>query len=346
MLSRHQFIELTNKKGVWKKNELKIICSSLNLNPNGNKKILYSNIKKYYNIKPYELLADWNVNDLKIYLKKRGLSTKGNKKVLFKKMNNFKNMNGGKKPSYSVVSYQAQGKRQYMEDRIIIKLNKTNCFFSVLDGHGGSHCANFMKKNLYPIFVLEKKKLKNDIQKSLLNTYIKADNLFLKQNIKSGSTACSLFIDNNNNKFYVANTGDSRIISYHDNRIIQLSIDHKPDSPKEQHRIYRTGGFVKYGRLNGILAMSRSLGDINLKGNGLSCLPDIITGNIKNQIKYFIIASDGLYDVMTNSDIINFINKKLNRGIPKKEIVKQLVNHAIINKNSLDNVSAIIIFKN
>ena len=62
-------------------------------------------------------------------MKKRGLSTKGNKKVLFKKMINYKNMNGGKKPSYSVVSYQAQGKRQYMEDRIIIKLNKTNCFF-------------------------------------------------------------------------------------------------------------------------------------------------------------------------------------------------------------------------
>ena len=346
MLSRKQFIELTNKKGIWKKNELKIICSSLNLNPNGNKKILYSNIKNYFNIKPYELLADWNVNDLKIYLKKRGLSTKGNKKVLFQKMKHFKNMNGGKKPTYSVVSYQAQGKRQYMEDRIIIKLNKTNCFFSILDGHGGSQCANFMKKNLYPIFVLEKKKFKNDIQKSLLNTYLKADNLFLKQNVKSGSTACSLFIDNNTKKFYVANTGDSRIILYDNNRIIQLSIDHKPDSPKEQHRIYRTGGFVKYGRLNGILAMSRSLGDINLKGNGLSCLPDIISGNIKKQVKYFIIASDGLYDVMSNSDIINFINKNLNRGVPKKEIVKKLVDYAISYKGSSDNVSAIIIFKN
>ena len=121
MLSRHQFIELTNKKGVWKKNELKIICSSLNLNPNGNKKILYSNIKKYYNIKPYELLADWNVNDLKIYLKKRGLSTKGNKKVLFKKMNNFKNMNGGK--NHLILLYLIKHKVKGNIWKIVLLLN-------------------------------------------------------------------------------------------------------------------------------------------------------------------------------------------------------------------------------
>jgi serine/threonine protein phosphatase PrpC len=346
MLSRQQFIDFTNKKGNWKKNELKIICSSLKLNTNGNKKQLYSSIKNYYNIKEYQLLSDWNVHDLKIYLKKRGLSTNGTKKILFNKMINLKKKIGGKKPSYSVVSYQAQGRRHYMEDRIIIKMNKTNCFFSILDGHGGSSCADFMKKNLYPIFLMERKKFKNNIQKSLLNTYINADNLFLKQNLKSGSTACSLFINNNTKKFYVANTGDSRIILYANNKIIQLSIDHKPSIPKEQHRIYRNGGFIKNNRLNGILAMTRSLGDINLKNKGLICYPDIITSKITQNIKYFVIASDGLYDVMTNSQIINFINQQLNRGIRKSTIVKNLIEYAIIDKQSSDNVSAIIIFKN
>ena len=92
--------------------------------------------------------------------------------------------------------------------------------------------------------------------------------------------------------------------------------------------------------------MTRSLGDINLKNKGLICYPDIITSKITQNIKYFVIASDGLYDVMTNSQIINFINQQLNRGIRKSTIVKNLIEYAIIDKQSSDNVSAIIIFKN
>jgi len=345
MLSRQQFIKFTNKKGQWKKNELKIICSSLNLNSKGNKKELYNNVKKYYNIKPYQLLPDWNMKDLKKVLKNKGLSTKGSKKQLFQNLKNLKK--NVKKPTCEIVSHQVQGRRAYMEDRIIIKMNKTNCFISVLDGHGGSQCANFLKKNLYPIFLSESKKLSSkNTKKILLNTYIKADNLFLKNKQKSGSTACTLFIDNTTKKFHVVNTGDSRIILYNHGKLIQLSIDHKPELPKEQQRIYRKGGFVKGGRLNGILAMSRSMGDIYLKDKGLSCLPDIVTGNIKKNMKYFVIASDGLYDVMSNTEIINFINSQLNRGIPITNIVKNLVEYAIIDKISGDNVSAIIIFMN
>ena len=345
MLSRRQFIEFTNKRGNLKKNELKVICSSLNLNQQGNKKQLYHIIKKYYNIKPLQLLPDWNVNNLKIYLKKRGLSTKGSKKVLFQNVKEFKKQNIGKKLPYYIISYQAQGRRPYMEDRIIIKLNKTNAFISVLDGHGGSQCANFLKKNLYSIFLNENKKLSSkNMKKVLLNTYVKSDDIFLNTKQRSGSTACTLFLNDKQKKFFVTNTGDSRIILYTNNKVIQLSIDHKPEIPKEQHRIYRRGGFVKNGRLNGILAMSRSMGDILLKNKGLSCLPDIIMGRIKKNMEYFVIASDGLYDVMTNNEIVNYINKQLNRGIDKNTIVKNLVEYAIIEKISGDNVSVIIVF--
>lgn len=44
-----------------------------------------------------------------------------------------------------------------------------------------------------------------------------------------------------------------------------LSIDHKPDLPGEKRRVERGGGFVEEGRINGIIAVSRAIGDWEYK---------------------------------------------------------------------------------
>ena len=46
-----------------------------------------------------------------------------------------------------------------------------------------------------------------------------------------------------------------------------LSIDHKPDMPAEKRRIERASGFVEDSRVNGMLALSRALGDFEYKSN-------------------------------------------------------------------------------
>jgi len=46
-----------------------------------------------------------------------------------------------------------------------------------------------------------------------------------------------------------------------------MSEDHKPDNPGELARIQRSGGFVEDGRVNGMLALSRALGDFEYKNN-------------------------------------------------------------------------------
>ena len=88
--------------------------------------------------------------------------------------------------------------------------------------------------------------------------------------------------------------------------------------------------------------MSRSIGDSKISHH-LSSTPDIFEGSLKN-VKYIVQASDGLYDVMTNVKICDYINTHIKNGTPKKDIPYYLVNHAIKNKGSMDNVSAIITF--
>ena len=46
-----------------------------------------------------------------------------------------------------------------------------------------------------------------------------------------------------------------------------MSVDHKPDDPEERKRIYNANGFVEENRVNGMLALSRALGDFEYKGN-------------------------------------------------------------------------------
>lgn len=46
---------------------------------------------------------------------------------------------------------------------------------------------------------------------------------------------------------------------------VELSKDHKPDLPEERRRIIKSGGDVMDGRVNGMLALSRAMGDFDYK---------------------------------------------------------------------------------
>ena len=64
-----------------------------------------------------------------------------------------------------------------------------------------------------------------------------------------------------------ANAGDSRTVLGKNGRAVEMSEDHKPENRGEMERIQRSGGFVEEGRVNGMLALSRALGDFEYKGN-------------------------------------------------------------------------------
>jgi hypothetical protein len=64
----------------------------------------------------------------------------------------------------------------------------------------------------------------------------------------------------------VANAGDSRAVLCRDGAAFALSYDHKPQQDVEMNRIRKAGGFVnQFGRVNGNLNLSRSIGDLKYK---------------------------------------------------------------------------------
>lgn len=100
----------------------------------------------------------------------------------------------------------------------------------------------------------------------------------------------------------VANCGDSRAVLYRRGRAIALSVDHKPDRADELARIEAAGGrviFMNGARVQGILAMSRAIGDKFLKPVVIS-EPEITITRRHPEDECLILASDGLWDVISN----------------------------------------------
>lgn len=141
----------------------------------------------------------------------------------------------------------------------------------------------------------------------------------------SGSTAVIATV--RDRKLTVCNVGDSRIIAARmiDGKLtaIEVSIDHKPDRDDEQKRIVATGGrvfAVEYD--DGIsgpprvwlghmdipgLAMSRSIGDTVAHTAGVSSEPEVFNYDIHADDKLLIMASDGLWEFMSNQEVVDFI---------------------------------------
>lgn len=265
--------------------------------------------------------------------------------------------------------YATIGGRPYMEDYSIRIENSFGIgIFAIIDGHAGNYSANFTKDYLT-----------NEIPTILHQHYFDPENCeytdgpnaqlnvvqmltalisdvehqletaMLEHKHRSGTT-CVLIIAENA-KLTVANVGDSRgVMCTSNGTAINLSIDHKPMNKKETRRITDAHGEIifKYGawRVHG-LSMSRSLGDYQRKANNnvLISKPDIFRFDLNEyRPRFMILASDGLWDVMTSQEAVNFIKS---RYLRKNDFGAKALAKRAIQLNSMDNITVlIVVFKN
>lgn len=131
-----------------------------------------------------------------------------------------------------------------------------------------------------------------------------------------------------------------------------LSSDHKPNRSDEKERIDKAGGSIWCGRLMvpsgvGALAVSRAIGDADYKHdesiNALIADPEIYEGTIHDDDEFIILACDGLFDVMSNKQAVDYVRTQLHKNFPIDVLAKEIVDHCIKKLHTTDNVSVIII---
>ena len=154
----------------------------------------------------------------------------------------------------------------------------------------------------------------------------------------------------------VANAGDSRCVLCRSGEASALSRDHKPTDPDEHARIAAAGGFVTEGRVNGSLNLSRALGDMEYKqrrdlpaeAQAVTALPEILATEIHDCDEFIILACDGIWDVMTNQQAVDFVRDRLRKGVSLAQICEQACDHCLAPSTEgsgvgCDNMSIVVV---
>lgn len=213
--------------------------------------------------------------------------------------------------------------------------------FAIYDGHLGDSVPAYLQKNLFAN-ILKEEDFWTDPNRSISKAYERTDQAILSHNPdlgRGGSTAVTAILVDGQ-KLWVANVGDSRAVLSRKGQAIQMSIDHEPNT--ERGSIEDRGGFVSnmpgdVARVNGQLAVSRAFGDKNLKSH-LRSDPDIRNADIGPDTDLLILASDGLWKVMSNQEAVDLARKTKD---PLKA-AKQLATEAL-NRDSKDDISCIVV---
>lgn len=154
----------------------------------------------------------------------------------------------------------------------------------------------------------------------------------------------------------VANAGDSRCVLSRGGHAVALTQDHKPMDPGEYERIIKAGGFVADGRVNGSLNLSRALGDLEYKqtkelppeAQMVTAFPEIRTEKFQAVDEFLILACDGIWDVLTNQEAVDFVRERLLAGKTPQEICEEACDHCLAPDTNgcgkgCDNMSIIVV---
>jgi len=259
-----------------------------------------------------------------------------------------------------------QGWRAGMEDDCTVMENVGETWAGVFDGHGGAWVANFTAKHLFNNIretesfrdnfkemtkELEKgtiddkviEKVKQDITTGFLLTEEQLrDAIQLNPVLEdAGTTAVVALITEK--VIIFGNLGDSRAILCCGGRSVMVTRDHKPSDKTETDRIKDAGGFVTEGRVNGVLATSRSLGDFDLK-TAVSPYPELQhVMQDGSRDMFLVLATDGVWDVMDNDDVCQFVEQMLYFKEEEVEKVAGKVLDNCLERGSEDNMAVVIV---
>lgn len=224
-------------------------------------------------------------------------------------------------------------------------------FFGIFDGHAGTNASLYCAENLLECVLSnddfkaalksgpsspDLEQLKNGIKMGFfeLDKTMRELPAWINGDDKSGTTAVTTMITPE--QFIFANCGDSRAILCRsgNEKVTFHTVDHKPANPDEKTRIEKAGGSVMIQRVNGCLAVSRALGDYEYKmDNNLDADKQLVTPEPEISVisrqddvdEFIVIACDGIWDVMSNVEVAEYIRSRMLLSDDLKLICSELL---------------------
>ncbi|CCW65470.1 unnamed protein product [Phytomonas sp. EM1] len=245
-------------------------------------------------------------------------------------------------PKFEVAVGSMQGWRINMEDAHFVKVDfpvhgnfGEQALFGVFDGHLGrtsaDRCSNLLPELAKKYFDSESDRIDFDA------AFMDLDQCLADEK-KDDSGCTAIVVHVTASQITCAWVGDSRAVLCRNGAALDLSYDHKPELKSEQERIVAAGGFVQDNRVNGQLAMSRAMGDftyktrkdLNARKQQVIAVPDVMTVERDHEVDAFVVlACDGIFDVLTNEQLITFIMLRKSEGLGNEAICKAVCQHCL-----------------
>lgn len=304
------------------------------------------------NLQSYQEAVNWYVQGEQLS-KDASSATDSNPRIWHDSSNGAAPYN----PTLSSGSFATCGRRESMEDTHFLMPSmcrqKNVHLFGIFDGHRGAAAAEFSVRAL-PRFL---QTLGSTLSPSdaLTEAFMKTDiafrdELIVQRNVK-GTTEknwhpgccanAALIVEN---KLFVANAGDCRTILCRAGTSFLLTKDHTASCVEERERVIRAGGQVKWQVDNwrvgtAALQVTRSIGDDDLKP-AVTAEPEITETTLTSEDEYLVMASDGLWDVVSSEDVISIIRDTVKEpGMCSKRLATEAAE-----RGSKDNITVIVVF--
>uniref|UniRef100_A0A914CYJ1 PPM-type phosphatase domain-containing protein n=1 Tax=Acrobeloides nanus TaxID=290746 RepID=A0A914CYJ1_9BILA len=232
---------------------------------------------------------------------------------------------------------------------------KHNCnengYFAVFDGHHGSECALYASSQFHLCLLDEVINNKEEKDDTLMERAFKTFDQRLTtrcehEKIRSGTTAVCVYFKKN--VAYLGWCGDSSIGIFKPTEVVTLSKRHTPNDEEEVKRIEEAGGMVVWiqgeRRVNGVLNVSRSLGDIQGKPM-ISSEPDTRVYKLEENDYILFLASDGVWDTLPEEVIYEAAQKFItNNNSEDYHKMAQFIVDEAKEEGATDNLTLICVF--
>ncbi|KAJ1093847.1 hypothetical protein NDU88_006936 [Pleurodeles waltl] len=260
-------------------------------------------------------------------------------------------------PHLLVSVHAIRNTRRKMEDRHVaipefnqlfgIKDGEDRAYFAVFDGHGGVDAANYTATHLH-VNLAHHVDFPKSPGKALQESFQCTDVMFLqkakREKLRSGTTGVAALIVGD--MLHIAWLGDSQVMLVRRGEAVTLMDPHKPDREDERERIEKLGGCVAYmgcWRVNGTLAVSRAIGDIDHKPY-VSGDADGASFKLAGSEDYLLLACDGFFDAVQPCEVPALVLEHLKGSQGDGHGVAERLVAAAKHGGSSDNITVLVVF--
>ncbi|KAA0721989.1 Protein phosphatase 1K, mitochondrial [Triplophysa tibetana] len=202
------------------------------------------------------------------------------------------------------------GQRKENEDRYQLSHMTDNImYFAVFDGHGGAEAADFCHKHMEH-YIKKIAEEEDNLEFVLTKAFLEVDKALARHlhfvadaSMLSAGTTATVALLRDGIELVVGSVGDSRAMLCRKGKALKLTVDHTPERKDEKESLGQPN-------VNGRLAMTRSIGDFDLKRTGVIAEPEtkrILLNHVHDS--FLALTTDGINFIMNSQEICDVINQ-------------------------------------